>query len=382
MALRERDLVFTQAHGELVAHWLTERDRPWLRELCAVAAGVVGWPRARAEQRLRAAGGDPRSLRLGALAVRVLCSELRTAVRAVVAPSQARLELARAASAVPDRAAALAAAAVQLGVAPDHLVSALLADLPGHRIVQAPAVPVTPQSLALRVNLAIARAFLRRAERVQVRLSGNARAVVRLLRLHGLPCDIRMEDRSAVLHLPGPLTVAGHSARCNAALSAIVPALPWCERFELRATVCVQGQRGVFALATGDPLPAGPEPRAFDSALERELARDFVRTAPDWELVREPEPVVVGTALHFPDFALRYRPDGWSVLVEVAGFWTPGYLRRKLALLGALGQRLILCVDERLGEGDDVPAAVVRFKKRLCAADVLPVAAARRLAVT
>jgi hypothetical protein len=156
-----------------------------------------------------------------------------------------------------------------------------------------------------------------------------------------------------------------------------VPALPWCEWFLLQASVEVQGQHGTFAVATGDPLPAGPEPRPFDSAGERELQRDFVRTAPDWELLREPEAVSVGASLHFPDFAVRHRRSGWSVLLELAGFWTPDYLRRKLALLAALGERLILCVDERLGSGA-LPAGVLRFHGRLRAADVLAVADARR----
>jgi predicted nuclease of restriction endonuclease-like RecB superfamily len=378
MALRERDLVFTPAHGELVAHWLTERDRPWLRDLCLVAANLVGLPRNAAERRLREAGNDARSARLGAQAARVLCSELRTATRAGIAPGAARLALARAAVTNVDRRSALDEAAARLGVAVEVVTGSLLADLPGQRIVQPPAEPWTPHGLALRVNLAIARAFLRRARAVQVRLCGNARAIVRLLRLHGTQCEVRADREGlTVLHVPGPLAALGHRARCSAALSAIVPALPWCEWFLLQASVEVQGQHGTFAVATGDPLPAGPEPRPFDSAGERELQRDFVRTAPDWELLREPEAVSVGASLHFPDFAVRHRRSGWSVLLELAGFWTPDYLRRKLTLLAALGERLILCVDERLGSGA-LPAGVLRFSGRLRAADVLAVADARR----
>jgi predicted nuclease of restriction endonuclease-like RecB superfamily len=295
-----------------------------------------------------------------------------------VPPATARLALARAQAGLRDRQAAIAQAAAALGVPPSQLLRALLADLPGQRIVQAPAEPFTPQALALRVNLAIARAFLRRARAVQLRLRGNARAVVRLLRLHGTWCEVRTDhEGTGILHVPGPLALPGQRARCSAALSAVVPALPWCERFLLRAAVEVQGRQGVFALATGDPLPAGAEPRAFDSAAERELVRDFVRTAPEWELLREPEPVAVGSALHFPDFAVRHRGSGWSVLLELAGYWTTDYLRRKLALLGVLGERLILCVDERQGQGG-LPAGVLRYRRRLRAADVLAVAEARR----
>lgn len=93
-------------------------------------------------------------------------------------------------------------------------------------------------------------------------------------------------------------------------------------------------------------------------------------------MVREPEPVEAGRVLIFPDFGLVHRRDSrrrW--LLEIAGFWTPDYLERKLAVYRAADLRnIILCIDEDRRAGDDVlpPAArIVRFRRRIDVQEVL-----------
>jgi predicted nuclease of restriction endonuclease-like RecB superfamily len=130
-----------------------------------------------------------------------------------------------------------------------------------------------------------------------------------------------------------------------------------------------------LSLGTGDPiLPADP-PRLYDSRIEERFAREFRRLAPDWDVLREPEPVVAGSRLVFPDFALQHRYDAsrrW--LVEIVGFWTPDYVRRKLALYReARIANLILCIDAaRACEEGSLPAGavIVRFRRRIDAGAV------------
>jgi len=98
--------------------------------------------------------------------------------------------------------------------------------------------------------------------------------------------------------------------------------------------------------------------------------------APDWDVVREPEPVKAAGTLIFPDFALQHRLDParrW--LLEIVGFWTTDYLRRKLAQYREAGlSNLILCVDEERDCADgDLPsgATMIRFRRRVDARAVL-----------
>jgi hypothetical protein len=101
-------------------------------------------------------------------------------------------------------------------------------------------------------------------------------------------------------------------------------------------------------------------------------------------LAREPVPLRAGDALVFPDFALSHRRDPrrrW--LVELVGFWTPGYLERKLRRLAeARIERLILCVDEALACAEDVQARlpdarIVWFRRRIDVARVLQIVEGR-----
>lgn len=91
---------------------------------------------------------------------------------------------------------------------------------------------------------------------------------------------------------------------------------------------------------------------------------------PDWDVIREPEPVRAGDGLIFPDFLLRHRYDPTrKFLVEIVGFWTREYLEKKLAALRRANlDNLVICVDADRGcsEGDlPLGARIVRFKKTI-----------------
>ncbi|MBI3108242.1 MAG: DUF790 family protein, partial [Candidatus Rokubacteria bacterium] len=138
----------------------------------------------------------------------------------------------------------------------------------------------------------------------------------------------------------------------------------------------LEGRRLALELRPGDPIFPAVEPRRYDSRLEEHFARDFRRLAPEWDVVREPEPVPVGSTLIFPDFALQHRTDAarrW--LLEIVGFWTPDYVANKLALYRrARLTNLILCLDEDRNCAEaDLPSAapVVRFRRRVDATAVL-----------
>ena len=141
----------------------------------------------------------------------------------------------------------------------------------------------------------------------------------------------------------------------------------------------LRGRELTVTLRSGDPIFFGaPLPSRYDSKLEERFARDFRKAAPDWDLVREPEPVRAGEHLIFPDFAISHRRDPTRrALLEIVGFWTPRYLEAKLERLRAARvPNLILCVDDSLKCTDDVCADLphlVRFKRRIDVAAVLAI---------
>lgn len=381
----------TLAGGIVVPSFLGERDVPWLRRLLECVDAHVGRSRRELKERLREGieGAPASSLQLAAGVIALASSTLpRTRAKGErgLTPRAARRAAFLAMAHLGVRSAALAEAADGLGVRSEDVEAVLFADAPDERLV--PPVPedLGPSVLLSRSNLALVRVLLGKARRVTIRLRGNARAVVRLAKLRGLIAVVRRQEdpdgeEEIVLEVSGPLALFRHTTVYGRALGELLPTIAWCPRWRLEAPVVLPAGEGLLHLGRGDPIPAGREPRRFDSKLEAALARDLARLLPGWDVLREPEPVPSGGTLIFPDLALDERGGARRrVLIEVVGFWTPGYLERKLAQVqgSGLAGELVLCVDadKACAVEEALPAGsrVVPFRRRIRAEDVLEAA--------
>lgn len=358
--------------GEALPRFLGQADRPWIRRLVEAWDHQAGRPVRELEERLRepVAGCAADQQRLVAY---LLLGRARSRIGAAAPPREARAavfgEMARRPGAAPGDVLRDCAARLQLS--PKALEGALLADLPGERLVVPPG-PLDPGDLALRANLLLAQALLERAVRLEVTIEGSVRAVVRQVALRGLLCEVApaLRGEGVRLSVSGPYALFRRTLLYGRALGSLVPVLAWTRRFELTAHTELRGRPYAVTLATGDPIFPSEEPRRFDSQVEARFARDFGRAAPGWEIVREPEALRVGGHLVFPDFALHPRgqpAQRW--LLEIVGYWTPAYLATKLQRLReARIPNLLLCIDEErnVGEGD-LPegARVVRYRRRV-----------------
>ncbi len=268
--------------------------------------------------------------------------------------------------------------ATRFGMDQQALRTALFSDLPGERIVQAPAERPCPRDVVLRTNLAIAQAALTRAASVDLSIVGATRPIVRLAKWRGLLCVVRQnsDDPCPVLEISGPFSLFRHTLIYGRALAELLPHLAWCQRFALHARCALRGRLCDITLDNTAPLFPAQPPRPFDSKLEQRFAHDISKLALDWDVVREPEPLPADGTLIFPDFLLRHRihPER-QAFVEIVGFWTPEYLAKKFHRLKASGiNNLIVCVDQDRLCADAPPPAglpLVPFRQRIDAAAVL-----------
>jgi len=369
--LPESAIPFRIVGGRVLPAFLDARDIPWLRVLVEEVDRFRALPVRELLERLRQplpCATPPFKLRAAiAVVLRLWKSELD----AKVPPEKAR-EILFCAAAAPierDRAAAFAEAAQALAVAPADIERALFADLPGEKLVCAPANMPSADEIALRTNQLILRGLLFHARRVRIKAEGATRPIVRQAKLRGLLCTVT-DGSPPILDVSGPFTVFRHTLLYGRALGELVQFLPHCAHFKLRADCVLRDQEAILDVQSGDPIFPVEELKAFDSKLEERFARDFKRAAPDWDLLREPEPIPAGRTLIFPDFLLRHRlcPQR-RFFIEILGFWSADYFARKLALLREAGIRnLILCVDEtRVCSDDPLPlyARIVRFHRRI-----------------
>jgi uncharacterized protein len=365
----------------LVLHYLGPRDEPWLRALLDMCARFAGKTQLELRERLREPlpTHAPRSkLRLATQVIERLLPE---APRREPSPRELRFRVfSAAAQGQASREHVLSSVAHDLRLEVAAVEGALFADLASQRRIGPLPADLSPSRLALLTNQALVLAFLKRAERVRIHAWGNTRALVRHARLLGLICIIKKTDdsRGVLLDISGPFALFRKTEVYGRSLSSLLPRAARCLHFELEADcILARGaQVSTLLVSPSDPIYPARELPAHDSRVEARFSRDFGRLARDWDVVREPEPIDVSGAVVFPDFELvhRHHPTRrW--LLEIVGFWTPEYLREKLAKLAAAKlERLIVCIDEsrRCSEADLPPhARVLRYKTRIDAARVL-----------
>jgi predicted nuclease of restriction endonuclease-like RecB superfamily len=382
--LPEAMIPFRIDQGRVLPGFLDARDLPWLSVLIEEIERFCGQPMRELRQRLREPLPCAMPYFKRCAATTVLLHLWRSEPDAPVPPDQARQALFCARAAHASRMEALTTAAAGLGVEPASLERSLFADLPGEKLLCAPEAIPSPHEVALRTNQLIVRSLLFHARRVRIKAEGALRSVVRQAKLRGLLCSVtQVNDPNypgePILDLSGPFMVFRHTLLYGRALGELVSFLPYCARFKLRADCMLRKGTAVLDVKTGDPIFPAEAPKPYDSKLEASFARDLRKAAPDWDLVREPQPVAAAGTLIFPDFLLRHRlqPER-AFLVEIMGFWSPEYIARKLALLGeAKITNLILCLDETRACGEvELPASahIVRFRQRINPLAVLAVA--------
>lgn len=362
-------LRFHRIGGDVSPSWCTPQDEPWLRDYLDFARGGDGAPYAEFERRLALRPDDPRARGLTALVRHCLFLLLRRRSPRPQLPSRLRQEAFFAAAKGHSREDVLQRCA-DLADVPAHAVEAQwFADLPRHRPVSWPH-ELEPAAFALAVNRALAQGLLLFATRATLHVHGASRAVLRTASLHGAGLEVdAVENGSIRWRFDAPPSPS--AGRRRRALAALLPVLPWARSYSLAAELLLPCGPVCLRLDQSAPLAKGTEPRWFDSELERAFATAFALRTPHWDLLREPEPCLVGNALVFPDFEVQRRRDGERWLLELAGLRDESARASKVAALHAL-PRLVLCLPRR-GLAPDLlqHPRVVPFRRRVDAGLVL-----------
>jgi len=363
-------LPVTRTDGGVRLRLFDEVDLPWIGAVIDTAEGALGRPWRELLERWRATPPRAAAAR-GAIVVHALRRMLSGRVAGGL---RARAVRERVLGAVANddaaRAERVRLVAEKLGVDVEAIEAGLWADLASERLVTMPTGRPTEAAVCAAANLTVLQAALGRAYDATVRLTGNPRPVMRLAALGGLIHAARATPDGVVVDVSGPLALFERTTVYGQALGRLVPALAWCEAWSVRARCRLGGEDVEVVTASPVILPPARPPRRFDSALEARLARDLARLAPAWHVEREPEVVVAGPHLLFPDFALTHRDDAtrrWWI--EIVGFWTTDHLAQKLARYRVAGlANLILCIPGgRSVSAGDVPsgAQIVRFDRAI-----------------
>jgi predicted nuclease of restriction endonuclease-like RecB superfamily len=128
----------------------------------------------------------------------------------------------------------------------------------------------------------------------------------------------------------------------------------------------------MYSMLVSSPvlLPAPPARLAMLPYRLARLARQLGRAAPELAVTPAPPPVHAGCAIACPD--LQLESGNKQCFVELVGFWTAEYVRKKLAIYRDAGVDVILCLDAGGACDDDEQLAeALPFTKHVSAAEIL-----------
>ncbi len=260
---------------------------------------------------------------------------------------------------------------------PEEAVAHLYADYPEFHRLRAFPVDYTAGDLRADYDLAQAQALLYSALRVTVEARADFKHILQYARLSRLLWRVEpLPDGGYRLTFDGPTSLLRRTHAYGVDFARFLAALVQARGWRLTADIALRKDRppAVFALTDADGLRSRvPPPRLFDSRLEEALARKFGAERQGWRLAREAVILPAGAATLVPDFVFTHV-DGTRVVLEIAGYWTPEYLRAKLARLGRVrGVNLLVAVPEARALAPGVlPKATLRFKGAITLADLLP----------
>ena len=268
--------------------------------------------------------------------------------------------------------------ALELGAAPDVLVSGLYADLPENQKL-AEFQPLTPEKLLDIYNLAQAQALLYHCVEMRLEVEPlrreDYRELFSAIKAYRLIHTIKGDPASGYqVRLDGPVSMFHRSQKYGVQMAVFLPALLLCKGWEMRAEIA-SGKPGrgnaFFELSSSQKRLQSNylEGLADENPVRERFAAKWEKHETEWTLEPSREVIPLGESAFIPDFVLKHA-GGHIFYLEVLGFWTPRYLNNRLKEFAhARFHNFILAAwDELRGSREPltkIPAHALIFKRSL-----------------
>jgi hypothetical protein len=253
--------------------------------------------------------------------------------------------------------------AAELGITHQELEDSLWADYEDQTVLRR-FEDISPENLLRSYNLSLTQTLLFKANYVQVSLGSGSdyrRLFQRVKRL-GLMYHCEKKDGRFSITIEGPLALFKMTEKYGTAMAKLVPEIVASASWLLKAGIVMRDydrtprslifelddtHANLLGRATPESVEGEKIKEVYDSSVEERFAKTFAALDTGWTITREPEPLVAGQRVFIPDFGFRKR--GMTFYMEVVGFWTGEYLRKKLEKLRQLEEwNMILAVDRSL----------------------------------
>ncbi|MEM2108167.1 MAG: DUF790 family protein [Candidatus Bathyarchaeia archaeon] len=250
------------------------------------------------------------------------------------------------------RSRILASVAQQLNVSPLQLEEALYADLEVEAVLKS-AVNLKPLDLLKMYNLSLTQTLLFQATELSFSGMGNWQRIFRAIKYYGLMYLVTRQYGMFSVKVDGAASLFKLTKRYGTCIAKVLPEILRVPSWKLEAKILRNNRLLNLSLDSGRHgwlFPAAVAGESFDSKVEADFAVKFKSLASAWTLRREPEPLQAGASVLIPDFVFTLGDT--KIYMEVVGFWTQEYLRRKLEKLVEVKDKpLIIALNEALACG-------------------------------
>ena len=277
-----------------------------------------------------------------------------------------------------ERRSILEAVASNLNVSVEQVESSIYADLDSEEVLES-CPKFDAVQLLKQYNLSLTQTLLFYSTEMEFTASGNWQRIFRAIKYHGLMYTAAKRSGTVVVKVDGPTSLFKLTRRYGTALAKVVPEImkggPW----RVEAKILRANRLLNFVLESsrhGWLFPQTVQVEGYDSIVEEEFAEEFRNLRSPWRLQRESEPVEAGASIMIPDFTFKLGEV--KVYMEIVGFWTQEYMKRKLAKLAEVNTPFIVAVDEELAcdklahlEASNPNVHVIYYRGRVPVGEVL-----------
>jgi len=240
--------------------------------------------------------------------------------------------------------------ASELKLTSEMMEDSLYADLDSE-LVLADFKPLPPQDLLKNYNLSLTQTLLFTSTELSFTASGNWQRIFYTIKRLGLIYEAYRSGDFWV-KIDGPSSLFKLTRRYGTALAKLLPAIIDNPKWTVEAKILWKYTNEIcnFKIESWKHSPILKTLKtptiSYDSSVEESFATRFQALESDWRLRREPEPVPAGRHVIIPDFS--FERQSVKVYMEIIGFWTADYLRRKIEKLKKIDVNMLIAVDETL----------------------------------
>ncbi len=227
--------------------------------------------------------------------------------------------------------------------------------------------PISSLELIEKYNLSLTQTLLFDALELTFVVEGNYQKIFRQINYLGLIYEIEENE----IKVTGPGSLFKNTKKYGTSLAKLLPHITNTDKWKIKAKIETKWGNEPriynFELNSYEDilLPHYTEPIThFDSEVEAQFYHDFKIFNLGWEIKREPTIIKAGKYVTIPDFG--FYKYGLVCYLEVVGFWTPEYLKKKIWKLKNAEHKIIVAVNQNLNcRKEDFTGEVIFYKKKI-----------------